>query len=79
MNIVPAEDEVVCREDAQAYPRTLSTWTLSPALGVSHCRHQGHRGSSSHVSLRVWSHDLALANRCVLSPPATVIGSGLVR
>ena len=27
MNILPAEDKVVCREDAQASPRTLSTGT----------------------------------------------------
>ena len=27
MNILPAEDKVVCREDAQARPRTLSTRT----------------------------------------------------
>ena len=27
MSIVPAEDKVVWREDEQARPRTLSTWT----------------------------------------------------
>ena len=27
MNIFPAEDKVVCREDVQARPRTLSTRT----------------------------------------------------
>ena len=26
MNMLSAEDRVVCREDAEAHPRTLSTW-----------------------------------------------------
>ena len=29
MNILPAEDKLVCRVDAQARPRTLSTWTVT--------------------------------------------------
>ena len=35
MSIVPAEDKVVCREDVQARPRTLSTRT--PGLDSQFC------------------------------------------
>ena len=56
-----------------------SDWMLSLALGALHCLHPWHRLSSSHISWRLRSHDLDLANWGVLSSLATVIGSGPVQ
>ena len=71
--------ERMCRHVPGHWAHGHMDWSLSSALEASHSLYPGHRVSSSHVSWRVWSHDLDLANRCVPSSLATVSGSGLGR
>ena len=79
MNIWSAEEtkwcvEMMCRHVPGHWTHGQSDRTLSPALGALHSLHPWQSVSSSHVSWRVWSHDLDLANQCAPSL-GTMIGT----